>query len=136
LVKGHSNINLRLEILKKIILLPLVFGTALISINAMLYGLILFSIIEYFINSYYTKKLINYSLNEQFKDIFPFLIISAVTFLVMYSVTFFEINSIQLLTFQLVTGGISFIIINEILKLKEYLEIKTKIIKIYKKYTS
>jgi len=134
LVKGHSSINLRLEILKKIILLPLIFGTALISIEAMLYGLILFSLIEYSVNSFYTKRLINYSFKEQFKDILPFLIISIITFIVMFSLTFFDIGLLQMLIYQLIVGILSFITINEIIKLNEYIEIKTKFINIYKKY--
>ena len=55
LIKGYSGLNLKLEIIKKIILFPIIYFMALISINAMLYGLVLFSILEYFINSYFTN---------------------------------------------------------------------------------
>lgn len=133
LVKGHSNINLRLEIIKKIVLLPLIIGTALISIEAMLYGLILFSVIEYFINSHYTKSLINYSLKDQVKDILPFLSTAIIIFSIMFSLTFFDLTVQQMLIFQLIAGGISFLITNEIFRLNEYLEIKIRIVKVYKK---
>jgi len=135
LVKGYSKTNLQLEIIKKIILLPLVIGTALISIEAMLYGLVLFSVIEYFINSYYTKRLINYSIIDQFQDILPFLIISLIMFSVMIGITFIELSLVQMLIIQLISGGFSFIIINELFQLNEYLELKSRIKNAFKGIT-
>ncbi len=72
LIKGYSNLNLRLEVIKKIILIPLIYTTVFYGIEFMLYGLVLFAIIEYFLNSYYTRKIIGYSLKGQFKDFIPF----------------------------------------------------------------
>tara|TARA_R110000744_G_scaffold171182_2_gene289649 strand:+ start:3620 stop:5062 length:1443 start_codon:yes stop_codon:yes gene_type:complete len=134
LVKGYSNLNLKLEIIKKAILLPIIFVTINYGITEMIYGLILFSIIEYFINSYYTRKIIHYSLTEQFKDFLPFMIVSGATFLSMYIITIFEINLIIMLVIQLGVGIIVFTVINEILCLKEYQMIKTKITTLFKTY--
>ncbi|WP_298505736.1 lipopolysaccharide biosynthesis protein [uncultured Maribacter sp.] len=130
---GYSDLMLRLEVIKKIILIPLLLSTVFISIEAMLYGLILFSIIEYFINSYYAKKLISYSLLEQIKDIIPFLITPVVMFVVMFIISKFDFSLLLMLVLQIFVGLVTFLLINERLQLKEYIEIKSKVISIVKK---
>ena len=93
----------------------------------MLYGLVLFSLIEFFINSWYTKKLINYSIIDQMKDITPFLIISFTTFLSMYLVSLLKLSLLGMIISQILIGVFIFFLINERLKLNEYLEVKSKI---------
>lgn len=133
LIMGYSNVNLRLEIIKKIILIPLIYTTVFYGIEFMLYGLVLFAIIEYFLNSYYTRKIIGYSLKEQFKDFIPFFSVSIVVSLLMLSITMLHIHFFTMLLLQMGTGFIAFITLNELLGLKEYLEIKNKILKFLKK---
>ncbi|ALM06783.1 hypothetical protein SB49_02410 [Sediminicola sp. YIK13] len=133
LIKGYSNLNLKLEIAKKIILIPLIYITVLISIKAMLFGLVVFSLIEYFINSFYTKKFLDYSIKDQMKDIFPFLIISLLTASSMFIVTLFDLNNFFMLLIQLAVGSFIFIITNEIMNVNEYIEIKKVISNIIKK---
>jgi O-antigen/teichoic acid export membrane protein len=128
LIKGYSNLNLKLEIIKKVILLPLIYFTALMSINAMLYGVILFSIIEYFINSYYTKRLINYSVKNQLADIAPFIFLAFTIFVPMYATTFLNVNLLFMFIIQVVIGILTFITVNEFLKLEEYKEIKMRVL--------
>lgn len=134
IVKGHSDLNLKLEIVKKVILIPIIYFSALHSIIMMIYGLILFSIIEFFINSYYTNKLIRYTVWQQLKDIFPFLIISTACFCSMFIINLLDVNLYLMLGLQLIVGLIVFIIINELLKQTVYLEVKNKIIDLRKKY--
>ncbi len=126
IVKGYSDLNLRLEIIKKIILIPIIYFSVLHSIQMMIYGLVLFSIIEFFINSFYTNKLIKYSVRQQLKDIFPFLIISIICFVFMYSISLLDINLYKMIGLQLFIGLFIFIIINETLKQEVYLEVKNK----------
>ncbi|MCK0136979.1 lipopolysaccharide biosynthesis protein [Arenibacter sp. S6351L] len=132
-VKGYSNLNLKLEIIKKLILIPIILITVTISIKAMIYGLIIFSITEYFINSFYTKKLIGYSYKQQFVDILPFLVVSITTFLTVWSITFINIDFKTMLIIQLISGMLMFVLINEIFRLSEYSELKTILIKQTKK---
>ncbi|ASV28844.1 lipopolysaccharide biosynthesis protein [Maribacter cobaltidurans] len=129
LIKGYSNLQLKLEVIKKIILIPLIVISAFISIEAMLYGLVFFSIVELFINSFYTKKIINYSYLEQLKDTIPAILIATLTFLVIFSISLLKISLFYMLLLQVVSGLLVFILINEILKQEIYLEIRTKIIK-------
>ncbi|RKD23111.1 lipopolysaccharide biosynthesis protein [Ammoniphilus oxalaticus] len=70
-VKGRSDLFLKLEIIKK------TFGISLITITIVLklgmfvlvWTLVISAVISYFINSYYSGKLLNYSTKQQIKDI-------------------------------------------------------------------
>lgn len=132
-VKGYSNLNLKLEIIKKIILIPIIIVSALYDVETMLFGLIIFSIIEFFINSYYTNKIIDYSIIDQLKDIFPYLSISIILFLSMTTINLFNISIVYTLIVQLLLGGAIFIILNKILRIKEYKEIADKILTLLNK---
>ncbi|WP_405246914.1 lipopolysaccharide biosynthesis protein [Cellulophaga sp. Asnod2-G02] len=129
---GYSNLMLKLEICKKIILIPLLGVSVFFGIEIMLYCLVSFSIIEYFINSFFTKKLINYSILEQLKDIFPFLTKSIIIFLLTFSITFFQLTNISTILIQLSMSVFLFVTINELTKNSEYLEIKNKLKSIIK----
>ena len=77
LVLGRSDLSLKLEIIKKVnigiaILIGLPFG-----IFGLVIGEVIATYINMLINVYYSKKLLNYSLTEQFRDILPTLLISA-----------------------------------------------------------
>lgn len=133
LVKGYSNLNLKLEILKKIILLPIILVTVNYSVLYMIYGLIVFAVIEYFINSYYTRKMIAYSIGQQLKDFLPFVIIALITAASMYAITLLKMDLFVLVTVQLILGLVVFIVINELFKVGEYQMIKLKLLSLIKK---
>ncbi len=69
-VLGRSDLYLRLEIIKKLLAIPLSVIGVLIGIK-MIPGMILNSIIDYFLNSIWSGKFIDYRLNEQLSDILP-----------------------------------------------------------------
>jgi len=70
-VKGRSDLFLRLEIIKKALAIPVILIGIFIGIKTMIIGMIFISFFAYFINSYYSSKLIDYSISEQIKDVLP-----------------------------------------------------------------
>ena len=91
-VKGRSDLFLRLEVIKKFIAVgPLVLGV-LFSIEYMLWGSVLTSIIAFFLNSYYSADLINYPTKDQLKDILPTFTVSFVTAAAMWGLTFLPLS--------------------------------------------
>ena len=101
------------------------------GIKALLLGIVLFAFIEYFINNYYTKTIIDYSLKKQFEDIMPFLFLGIALFSLMYAITFIDIGYLVMIIVQLIIGITFFIITNEFIKLPEYVEIKGKVFEFY-----
>lgn len=77
-VKGRSDIVLRLEVIKKTIAIIILFGSMFLGLKAMCYGQVLFSIIDFGLNLFYTKKLLHYGIGTQLKAITPYLIFSLV----------------------------------------------------------
>ncbi len=126
-VKGRSDLFLKLEIIKKVIAtVPLLFGI-LYGIKLMLWGSVCTSIIAYFINSYYSGFLINYSTKEQLKDILPILTVSLITAFTMWSITFLNISLYLMLPIQCVIGVILAVLMYDKLKMVEYIEMKQMI---------
>ena len=77
-VKGRSDLVLRLEVIKKSIAFAILFISMLFDMKAMCYGLVLYSIIATYLNTYYTDKLLGYTFWQQIKSILPYLLISLI----------------------------------------------------------
>lgn len=75
-IKGRSDLFLRLEVIKVVLAIPAILIGIVIGIKAMIIGMIVNSFLAYFINSYYSNKLIRYSISEQIKDMLPDFVIS------------------------------------------------------------
>jgi O-antigen/teichoic acid export membrane protein len=73
---GRSDIFLKLEIIKKTMGLFILAITVFYGVYAIALGQVLSGIISSFINAYPNKKLLNYSYNEQWNDIYPSLLLS------------------------------------------------------------
>ena len=71
MVKGKSNLFLRLEIIKKIIGAAILCITIPLGLLGMCYGQVVSSILFLFVNTYYTGKLINVGFLQQMKDLCP-----------------------------------------------------------------
>ena len=71
MVKGKSNLFLRLEIVKKIIGAGVLCITIPLGLLGMCYGQVVTSILFLFVNTYYTGKLINVGFLQQMKDLCP-----------------------------------------------------------------
>lgn len=123
-VQGKTDVYLFIEILKKIISIgPLCLGI-FVGIYWMLIGSIIIGITAFFINSYYSGRMLGYSSWAQIKDVAPSY---AIAFLVAVSVYFLKYIPVSywiILPIQIVVGTIVFFILCETIKLSEYLEVK------------
>lgn len=75
-VKGRSDLFLYLEILKKILIVLILFFSVQYGVVGLLIGQIIGSVLTYLPNSYFTNELIGYSVREQIKDFLPNLLLS------------------------------------------------------------
>lgn len=123
-VQGRSDLFLGLEIVKKTIALAPLFIGVFIGIMPMLYTNILTSIIAYFLNSYYSGRMIGYSSWMQIKDVAPSYGIAIVVFLSVYFLKYMPITDWVILPLQVVLGIIVFLLLSYVTKREEYIEIK------------
>lgn len=75
-VKGHSDYVLRLEVIKKILAFGILAVSMFFGILAICWGRVLYSVIALYLNTYYTKKLLNYGFFAQIKELLPILLMS------------------------------------------------------------
>ncbi len=127
-VKGRSDLFLRLEIVKKIIGVVLLFVSLPFGLYALCFSLIVYAVINFAINSYYGSKLINLSIPTQLKDISRILLLSLFMGGIVYLINFINASNLLKLIIGVLVGGISYYSIARLFKMKE-LEQITSLIK-------
>ena len=124
-IQGRSDLFLKLEIIKKFISIgPLIVGI-FIDIYWMLLGGVITGLFAYYLNSYYSGIFLNYNIKEQIKDILPSFVVAITMALIVFAISFIPINHFILFPLQLLVGALVIIGISEVLRLPEYLEIKS-----------
>ncbi len=83
-VNGKSDLFLKLEIIKKVLSVVGIVCVFPFGIYGLLYFQLFFSFFGFYINSFYSAKYINYPIREQFKDVFPILVLAAAVGLAIY----------------------------------------------------
>ena len=132
-VRGRSELFLKIQIIKKFFsAIPLVLGV-FVGIYYMLFGSVIVGFIAYYINAYYSKPLLDYSIKEQIKDIAPSFVISLSMAILVFLESLLPFQAYILLCFQIPTGIVVEILLCEVFKLKEYIEIKNIVLSAIKR---
>jgi teichuronic acid exporter len=120
-VQGRSDLFLRLEIIKKALAIPTIIIGVIWGIKIMIAGMMVNTLIAYYLNSYWSGKLIDYSALQQVKDIFPsFLLAIIVNFLVYFSGYLVKLANPLILIIQILFGALLTIGISEIIHFEDY----------------
>ena len=132
LVKGRTDLTLKMELIKKPFAFFILFVSIPFGIIWMVAGRALYSVLVFFYNSYYTKKILNYGWKEQLVALLPIyrnVIIMAI--FVYTSISFIDSNPIKLIV-GIIVGMASYIATSILLHDESYHEVKnilmTKII--------
>jgi teichuronic acid exporter len=124
-VLGRSDIFLKLEIIKKAFAIPVIIIGVVWGIKAMILGMLINTLIAYYLNSYWSGRFIGYAFIDQIKDILPSLLLAVI----MSSLVFAEgllipLHPLSLLIIQLISGALLMFGICEGAHFKDYLYIK------------
>jgi O-antigen/teichoic acid export membrane protein len=94
-VKGRSDILMKLEIVKKTYGIAAVIAAVQFGILGLLYCQLLLDVLEFFVNSFYCGRMINYSVKEQVKDFFPSIFLAAILGIVAWNLDkrFFAVSN-------------------------------------------
>lgn len=122
--RGKPNWILKLEIVTKVILVLNIFLTYPLGISAIILGQLATVIISYILTSYYVWKLIDYSIWQQFKDIFIYWFLSVLMFAVVYLISYLFSEVLVKLLVMTISGAIFYLLLAWILKLDEINELK------------
>lgn len=128
---GHSDIFLKLEVIKKILGLIILGVSIPFGIYAIALGSIVSSFIAALINAWPNKSLFNYSPKEQIIDILPAAGISIVMGVLVYVISFTDLAALPLLLIQIVTGAVIYIALAKLFKLESASYIWTTVKEIF-----
>jgi teichuronic acid exporter len=124
-LQGRSDLVLHLEIVKKAIFVPMIVIGVFLGIKALILGMLIGSIFAYFLNSYWSGKLIGYSSWEQLRDIMPSFLLALLMGMAAYAAgTILKTAPWQTLIIQVMIGGIFAFGACEIFGLGDYLYLK------------
>jgi O-antigen/teichoic acid export membrane protein len=124
-VKGRSDLFLRLEVIKKILAVPVIVIGIFWGIRVMIAGMMLNSVIALYINSYWSGRMIGYPFRQQISDILPSFSLSLAMAISVYLLGLILPYAPLLNLLIQVTAGAAFIIVfSEMAKFKDYLFIK------------
>ncbi|MFA6199504.1 MAG: lipopolysaccharide biosynthesis protein [Bacteroidales bacterium] len=118
-VKGRSDLFLRLEIVKKIIGIALLFISLPFGMYYVCLSLVVYALINLAINTYFTSKLINFNILQQIKDLIRILFAALAMGTVVYLINYIEISYILKLTLGVIVGALAYTFIAWITKMSE-----------------
>ncbi len=133
-VKGRSDLSLIVKLLMVIFSIPALIIGYYLGVVFMIWGMLVSVIILYSVVVLFTQKIIQYSVKEQLKDVFPAFKIGITMALPVYFVgQFLDFPNLAILLIQMALGILLFFILGETLENQEYLLIKSLITKQIKK---
>lgn len=124
---GYSNITLKLEVIKKVIDMLILFASIWIDVITIAWGVALYNFVCIFINIGPCKRIFEYGVYEQIKDNSLILLGATIMLLSIIWIPFY-LDSISLqITLVSLVGILVYIFASSILKVEPYLYIKNNI---------
>ncbi len=132
-VQGRSDLFLVLEIVKKIIGLVPLAVCIFYGIMPMLYVNLITGIICYFLNSYFSGKLLGYSSWMQIKDVAPSYGIAMLVVVCVYFLKYLPVSYWIVLPLQIVLGLVVVFVASNAFRLSEFQELKQMLLPLIKR---
>lgn len=117
---GRSDVFLKLEIIKKIVVLVLILSTMWISVYAMALSAIMGSVLGHIINSWPNRKFLNYSFFEQVKDVLPSMFMAIAMGLIVYSIQLAGFSDLVTLLIQIPFGVFIYVVLSLLVRYKPF----------------
>lgn len=128
---GRSDIYMRLEIVRRILML-VVLAVSLLgfhSVEAVVIGYLISSWLDYIVITVPVKKLLNYGIFQQIRDIWKILLASACVGAVAYAISFVEMHLVLQLCLQVLAGVLTYLFMCWLLKIESFIYLKDMLFK-------
>lgn len=133
-VVGRSDLYLKLQLVAQFLAIPITIVGVLLGIKFLIFGICLNSLVTYIYFSKISSKYSGYKFTEQIADIFKPLLLSGFMGIIVFLVDYLtNLKPVITLILQMTVGGMILFAVGEILKLKEYIFIKTIFVELYKR---
>lgn len=122
---GRSDLFLKLEVIKKILVLIIILVFFNFGISGLLWSTVVSSFLALFINTFYAPKLIGYNGHEQFSDLYLTLLTALAAGLLTYIISINLHDSVLLIQIILPSflGGLCYLFLNFVFKNKALKEV-------------
>ena len=117
---GYSSITLKLEIIKKVIEAIILIISFQFNAYIVAYGVLVYNFICLFINLWPNRKILDYSISEQLKDITPYAIAAIIPACICYGLNWLTCKSIYIILLQISVGFIIYMFISLGLRLNAF----------------
>jgi len=121
--KGRSDLVLRLEVIKKTIAIIILLISLPWGVLGVCIGRVIYSLIAFYLNTYYTGKLFNYGFINQVKDISPYLALSVLMAILGLYITYSIDSSVIAFVSILLICPLFYLGLSSLFKLYSYLEL-------------
>ncbi|WP_139956346.1 lipopolysaccharide biosynthesis protein [Flavicella sediminum] len=124
-VLGRSDLFLKLEIYKKIVLLVVIAIAFQYGIYGLLLSSIFSSLVGFFINTYYSGKLIDYGSKKQLIDLLPIMLLAILMCGIMYfsMMLLHDYHEFIQLVVPAIVGSLFYLFMNYLFKLRPIFEV-------------
>lgn len=125
-VKGRPDLFLKTEMIKYLLFTPLLILGIFYGLTILVIGIVVFNWLGYLINSLYSERLINYSFIAQCRDFFPFILLSGIPAVLVWTLGLILPGSpILLLVIQCIAYLLLILGISILFRISAFYEIRT-----------
>lgn len=124
-VKGRSDIVLRLEVIKKSIAIGILLLTLPFGLTVICAGRVVYSLIALYLNTVYTRRLLDYGFLRQMRELLPMILMTAVMTALALSMSMLIDNAALSLVASLVLCPLAYVAMCRLGKVEAYSELLT-----------
>lgn len=120
---GRSDIFLKLEIIKKVVGLSVLFFTMQYGVMTMAYGMLLTDVLSQIINSWPNRKLLGYGYLHQLRDLLPSIVLAVVSGGAAYGIGMMHlpIHLALVITLQVIVGAVTYLVLSYLFRIDSLL---------------
>jgi len=128
-VSGRSDLFLKIEVIKKILAIPTIMIGVIWGIKIMIIGMMVNTLIAYYLNSYWSGRFIGYSFKQQVIDILPSFGLALMMAVFVYLLgLFLPFSYLWVLIIQIIAGALFILLFCEITRFRDYIFVKEIVI--------
>lgn len=123
-VTGRSDLVLKLEVMKKSIAFTILFISIFFGIVGMCVGRVVYALIAFYMNTHYTKKILNYGFWTQVKEITPSFLISATMMAIALLISHYVTTPALSLAISLIVCPVYYLSLSYLFKISSLFELR------------
>ena len=124
-VRKRSDLLLKLEIVKKILFVPVIAVGFFFEMQFMIWAAVVYYYVEFFVNNWYTESLIGYGSWKQIKDLCPVYLVSLLISVGVWLLTLTSLPYLLMIPLQITFAVLLYGMIYTAIGQPEFTEIKT-----------